>query len=250
MDSRAIPLRTGRALHSGTELFDQLEVPPTSAAGLSIEKILPFPVRNEKVRGSNPLGSTSLRSERSVERRLHWIVPVEGLEPPRPHGHQILSLARLPIPPHRQVLGMYYARIKLAGKIVRQSLETDVFPPLNSSSSTSPGNSGSSELPSPSRPSLRPGSATSRSSITTPGSSRVPRPSQNAVPRGPDRSSGSSVCIRSTLALLFKSPPDAAYSRTDASGCLIGSNRGVFSPHRRAPLRGQRPGLASTAASD
>jgi hypothetical protein len=84
-------------------------------------------IRNEKVRGSNPLGSTSLRSERSVERRLHWIVPVEGLEPPRPHGHQILSLARLPIPPHRQVLGMYYARIKLAGKIVRQSLETDVF---------------------------------------------------------------------------------------------------------------------------
>lgn len=29
------------------------------------------------------------------------MVPVEGLEPPHPHGYQILSLARLPIPPHR-----------------------------------------------------------------------------------------------------------------------------------------------------
>ena len=28
------------------------------------------------------------------------MVRVEGLEPPRPCGHQILSLARLPIPPH------------------------------------------------------------------------------------------------------------------------------------------------------
>ncbi len=28
------------------------------------------------------------------------LVRVEGLEPPRPCGHQILSLARLPIPPH------------------------------------------------------------------------------------------------------------------------------------------------------
>ncbi len=29
-------------------------------------------------------------------------LPVEGLEPPRPFGHKILSLARLPIPPHRR----------------------------------------------------------------------------------------------------------------------------------------------------
>lgn len=28
------------------------------------------------------------------------MVPVEGLEPPRPFGHQHLKLARLPIPPH------------------------------------------------------------------------------------------------------------------------------------------------------
>ena len=29
------------------------------------------------------------------------MVPMEGVEPTRPCGHQILSLARLPIPPHR-----------------------------------------------------------------------------------------------------------------------------------------------------
>ena len=31
-----------------------------------------------------------------------FMVPMEGLEPPRSHEHQILSLARLPIPPHRR----------------------------------------------------------------------------------------------------------------------------------------------------
>jgi hypothetical protein len=29
------------------------------------------------------------------------MVPAEGIEPPHPHGYQILSLARLPIPPRR-----------------------------------------------------------------------------------------------------------------------------------------------------
>gem|GEM_PF-2113914 len=29
------------------------------------------------------------------------MVPMEGFEPTRPFGHQILSLARLPVPPHR-----------------------------------------------------------------------------------------------------------------------------------------------------
>src|ERR1035438_1445360 len=29
------------------------------------------------------------------------MVPTEGVEPTHPHGYQILSLARLPIPPHR-----------------------------------------------------------------------------------------------------------------------------------------------------
>ena len=31
------------------------------------------------------------------------LVPVEGIEPTLPCGNQILSLARLPIPPHRLV---------------------------------------------------------------------------------------------------------------------------------------------------
>src|ERR1017187_8592144 len=29
------------------------------------------------------------------------MVPTEGVEPTHPHGYEILSLARLPIPPHR-----------------------------------------------------------------------------------------------------------------------------------------------------
>jgi hypothetical protein len=29
------------------------------------------------------------------------LVPTEGVEPTHPYGYQILSLARLPIPPHR-----------------------------------------------------------------------------------------------------------------------------------------------------
>ena len=31
------------------------------------------------------------------------MVPTEGVEPTHPHGYQILSLARLPIPPRRHV---------------------------------------------------------------------------------------------------------------------------------------------------
>ena len=31
---------------------------------------------------------------------------MEGLEPTRPCGHQILSLARLPIPPHRRAINI------------------------------------------------------------------------------------------------------------------------------------------------
>jgi hypothetical protein len=30
------------------------------------------------------------------------MVPMEGVEPTQPYGYQILSLARLPIPPHRR----------------------------------------------------------------------------------------------------------------------------------------------------
>src|SRR5207302_5378120 len=32
---------------------------------------------------------------------LNRMVPTEGVEPTRPRGHQILSLARLPVPPRR-----------------------------------------------------------------------------------------------------------------------------------------------------
>lgn len=35
------------------------------------------------------------------------MVPMEGVEPTHPYGYQILSLARLPIPPHRLPLTRY-----------------------------------------------------------------------------------------------------------------------------------------------
>ena len=38
---------------------------------------------------------------------LSSIVPREGLEPPRAYTHQILSQARLPIPPPRQIIFLY-----------------------------------------------------------------------------------------------------------------------------------------------
>lgn len=38
----------------------------------------------------------------SKSKSVYEMVPMEGLEPPRSHEHQILSLARLPIPPHRR----------------------------------------------------------------------------------------------------------------------------------------------------
>ena len=34
---------------------------------------------------------------------MSLMVPTEGVEPTHPHGYQILSLARLPIPPRRHV---------------------------------------------------------------------------------------------------------------------------------------------------
>ena len=36
------------------------------------------------------------------DNNLICMVPTEGVEPTHPHGYQILSLARLPIPPRRQ----------------------------------------------------------------------------------------------------------------------------------------------------
>ena len=39
--------------------------------------------------------------EITTRKSLIVMVPTEGVEPTHPHGYQILSLARLPIPPHR-----------------------------------------------------------------------------------------------------------------------------------------------------
>ena len=39
------------------------------------------------------------------------MVPTEGVEPTRPRGHQILSLARLPVPPRRRKGGEYRNRL-------------------------------------------------------------------------------------------------------------------------------------------
>ena len=38
---------------------------------------------------------------------LILMVPTEGVEPTHPYGYQILSLARLPIPPHRPPVAHY-----------------------------------------------------------------------------------------------------------------------------------------------
>ncbi len=44
------------------------------------------------------------------------MVPEEGLEPTQPCGYQILSLARLPIPPLRQVKGAKQRTIMYMGR--------------------------------------------------------------------------------------------------------------------------------------
>ena len=38
-----------------------------------------------------------------IEKPFILMVPTEGVEPTHPHGYQILSLARLPIPPRRHM---------------------------------------------------------------------------------------------------------------------------------------------------
>lgn len=60
------------------------------------------------------------------------MVPMEGVEPTRPCGHQILSLARLPIPPHRHPMQVEertkhgnewqeeFHRVKLTDEMLRQ----------------------------------------------------------------------------------------------------------------------------------
>ena len=59
------------------------------------------------------------------------MVPAEGLEPPHSYEYQILSLARLPIPPRRQPIknevirtsadGKYFGRTQINGKVISQS---------------------------------------------------------------------------------------------------------------------------------
>ena len=45
----------------------------------------------------------SKNNEREFLKPLFLLVPGEGIEPTRDYSHQILSLARLPVPPSRQV---------------------------------------------------------------------------------------------------------------------------------------------------
>ena len=43
-----------------------------------------------------------------MEKTIKTLVRKEGFEPPRPFGHKILSLARLPVPPLPQVVYPIY----------------------------------------------------------------------------------------------------------------------------------------------
>ena len=77
----------------------------------------PFWKLHFRVRSGRFLCQTvSAEPERSI--LPNFMVPMEGLEPPRSHEHQILSLARLPIPPRRQPNsnGAYFGRRELIGK--------------------------------------------------------------------------------------------------------------------------------------
>jgi hypothetical protein len=60
-------------------------------------KFVPNPLQRAK-------GVRNIESGRPDVKRL-WcaftVVPMEGVEPTHSHEYQILSLARLPIPPHR-----------------------------------------------------------------------------------------------------------------------------------------------------
>ena len=49
------------------------------------------------------------------------MVPTEGVEPTHPHGYQILSLARLPIPPHRPPAHQYILSSREVNKFRRKN---------------------------------------------------------------------------------------------------------------------------------
>ena len=46
---------------------------------------------------------TNKKTPRKNSGRFKILVPVEGIEPTHCYQYEILSLARLPVPPHRQV---------------------------------------------------------------------------------------------------------------------------------------------------
>ena len=58
----------------------------------------------------NQFGLWTFQNRTIYQRRCNGyleVVPTEGVEPTHPYGYQILSLARLPIPPRRHVTPEY-----------------------------------------------------------------------------------------------------------------------------------------------
>ena len=59
------------------------------------------------------------------------MVPTEGVEPTHPCGYQILSLARLPVPPHRPPARLYFPELREANEfsfvILRWRFEINLF---------------------------------------------------------------------------------------------------------------------------
>jgi hypothetical protein len=60
-------------------------------------------------------GGQSWKAVTAHQHFIHWkhdLVPTEGVEPTHPYGYQILSLARLPIPPRRQPTNQALTTVK------------------------------------------------------------------------------------------------------------------------------------------
>ena len=88
---------------------EQISVAETSAGERTLEQLDALGLLGEmfeghaffeRVNDSAPLlGSRAATFAIALQRQK--LVPTEGVEPTHPYGYQILSLARLPIPPHR-----------------------------------------------------------------------------------------------------------------------------------------------------
>lgn len=77
--------------HEHFEAQARIHIPPIDR---------PQPLGAARCRPRSPVaGAAEIRNASLGEA----VVPVEGIEPTLPCGNQILSLARLPIPPHRLV---------------------------------------------------------------------------------------------------------------------------------------------------